>query len=103
KDNPVLDGRLSLPTRRSSDLEAIDYLEKYLERGEKDVEHFPVGNVGTFNRQTDLAWDAHDNIFVADGYNNSRVVKLGKDGSWIKDRKSTRLNSSHEWISYAVF
>src|SRR5215475_5397733 len=64
--------------------EAIDYLEKYVERGEKDTEHFPVGNQGTFNRQTDVAWDAQDNIFVADGYNNSRVVKLGKDGSWIK-------------------
>src|SRR6266536_2192452 len=23
--------------------------------------------------------------------------------SWAADRKSTRLNSSHEWISYAVF
>src|SRR5207247_10910220 len=22
---------------------------------------------------------------------------------WIRDRKSTRLNSSHEWSSYAVF
>src|SRR5207247_4483498 len=22
---------------------------------------------------------------------------------WLEDRKSTRLNSSHEWISYAVF
>ena len=64
--------------------EAIDYLEKYLERGEKDTERFPSGSVGTFNRQTDLAWDAQDNIFVADGYNNSRVVKLGKDGTWIK-------------------
>jgi hypothetical protein len=64
--------------------EAIDYLEKYLERGEKDTERVPPAGVGTFNRQTDLAWDAQDNIFVADGYNNSRVVKLGKDGSWIK-------------------
>ena len=64
--------------------EAIDYLEKYLERGEKDAERVPPAGVGTFNRQTDLAWDAQDNIFVADGYNNSRVVKLGKDGSWIK-------------------
>src|SRR5215470_15578251 len=61
--------------------EAIDYLEKYVERGEKDTEHYPVGNVGTFNRQTDLAWDAQDNIFVADGYNNSRVVKISKDGT----------------------
>src|SRR5438105_12692832 len=24
-------------------------------------------------------------------------------GNWDGDRKSTRLNSSHEWISYAVF
>jgi len=64
--------------------EAIDYLEKYLERGEEDTERVPPAGVGTFNRQTDLAWDAQDNIFVADGYNNSRVVKLGKDGSWIK-------------------
>src|SRR5207247_2956090 len=24
-------------------------------------------------------------------------------GCLVKDRKSTRLNSSHEWISYAVF
>src|SRR4029450_7196086 len=64
--------------------EAIDYLEKYLERGEKDTERVPSAGVGTFNRETDLAWDAQDNIFVADGYNNSRVVKLGKDGSWIK-------------------
>src|SRR5207247_9193899 len=26
-----------------------------------------------------------------------------RDRSWSSDRKSTRLNSSHEWISYAVF
>jgi len=64
--------------------EAIDYLEKFVERGEKDAERFPSGGVGTFNRETDVAWDAQDNIFVADGYNNSRVVKLGKDGTWIK-------------------
>src|SRR5438552_4281178 len=43
--------------------DAIDYLEKFVERGEKDTERFPSGNVGTFNRETDLAWDAQDNIF----------------------------------------
>jgi 6-bladed beta-propeller protein len=64
--------------------EAIDYLEKYVERGEKDTERFPTGGPGTFNRQTDVAWDAQDNIFVADGYNNSRVVKIAKDGTWVK-------------------
>ena len=64
--------------------EAIDFLEKFVERGEKDTERFPVGAMGTFNRQTDVAWDAQDNIFVADGYNNSRVVKISKDGTWVK-------------------
>src|SRR5438105_15559258 len=30
-------------------------------------------------------------------------VNHGLDRGVIRDRKSTRLNSSHEWISYAVF
>jgi hypothetical protein len=64
--------------------EAIDFLERFVERGEKDTERYPVGAMGTFNRQADVAWDAQDNIFVADGYNNSRVVKIAKDGTWVK-------------------
>jgi len=64
--------------------EAIDFLERYLERGERNEARIPAAGVGTFNRPTDVAWDSQDNIFVADGYNNSRVAKLGRDGSWIK-------------------
>ncbi len=66
--------------------EAIDYLERFTERGEKqpEAERYPVGAMGTFNRPTDVTWDPQDNIFVSDGYNNSRVVKIGKDGKWIK-------------------
>jgi hypothetical protein len=37
-----------------------------------------------FGRPTDVAWDAAGNIFVADGYTNSRVVKYDKDGRFIK-------------------
>jgi len=36
-----------------------------------------------FNRPTDVAWDAAGDIFVSDGYGNSRVVKYDKNGRFI--------------------
>src|SRR5207247_5080493 len=36
-------------------------------------------------------------------FQNSIKDKLKKSIRNLLDRKSTRLNSSHEWISYAVF
>jgi len=37
-----------------------------------------------FDRPTDVTWDAAGDIFVSDGYGNSRVVKYDKDGNWVK-------------------
>ncbi len=37
-----------------------------------------------FNRPTDVGWDAAGNIFVTDGYGNSRVVKFDKNGRFLK-------------------
>ena len=39
---------------------------------------------GSFNRPTDVTWDAAGDVFIADGYNNSRVVKVDKNGRWVK-------------------
>jgi len=37
-----------------------------------------------FDKPADVAFDAAGNIYVADGYGNSRVVKFDKDGNFIK-------------------
>ena len=44
----------------------------------------PPARDNAFNRPTDIAWDAAGNSFISDGYNNSRVVKVNKDGDWVK-------------------
>jgi hypothetical protein len=43
----------------------------------------------SFNRPTDVAWDSQGNIYVADGYGNSRVAKYDSNGKWIKNWGST--------------
>jgi DNA-binding beta-propeller fold protein YncE len=39
---------------------------------------------GLFRQVTDVAWDAAGNTFISDGYINSRVAKVDKDGNWLK-------------------
>jgi hypothetical protein len=62
--------------------EAIDYLEEFTEQGHKE-EQTPPARPGVFNRPTDVTWDTQGNIFVSDGYNNSRLAKMSKDGTWV--------------------
>jgi hypothetical protein len=39
---------------------------------------------GMFRQVTDVAWDPAGNAFISDGYVNSRVAKVDKDGNWLK-------------------
>jgi hypothetical protein len=39
---------------------------------------------GMFRQVTDVAWDKAGNTYISDGYINSRVAKVDKDGSWLK-------------------
>ena len=44
----------------------------------------PPAQPYVFNRPTDVAWDAAGNIYISDGYGNSRVAKFTKEGDWVK-------------------
>ena len=38
---------------------------------------------GMFRQVTDMAWDQAGNTYISDGYINSRVAKVDKNGNWI--------------------
>src|SRR3954470_16054359 len=55
---------------------------------------------GQFRQPTDVAWDTQGNVFISDGYINSRVAKFTKDGDWVKSwgergTKDGELNTPH--------
>jgi len=39
---------------------------------------------GLFRQVTDVAWDTSGNTYISDGYVNSRIAKVDKDGTWLK-------------------
>ena len=59
-----------------------------------------------FNRPTDITWDPAGNIYVSDGYFNSRVAKYDKNGRFIKSvgtrgAEPGQLNTPHSITSDA--
>ena len=59
-----------------------------------------------FARPTDITWDAAGNIFISDGYTNSRVAKYDKNGRFIKEvgtrgNQPGQLNTPHSITSDA--
>ena len=39
---------------------------------------------GRFRQPTDVTWGPDGTIYISDGYVNSRVAKISKDGEWLK-------------------
>src|SRR5207247_10851232 len=89
---------LAFPTRRSSDLG-----------------HFRTSGrrrVASELCRCESRKDRHGNGFRPNCCSGGRETSMSRNGPessisvnfrCVLDRKSTRLNSSHEWISYAVF
>ncbi|HLW77448.1 MAG TPA: peptidyl-alpha-hydroxyglycine alpha-amidating lyase family protein, partial [Bryobacteraceae bacterium] len=55
---------------------------------------------GQFRQPTDVTWDPQGDIFISDGYINSRVAKFDKNGRWVKSfgtpgREDGQLNTPH--------
>src|SRR5207302_10515012 len=91
---------LSFPTRRSSDLLCISRVWS-LEFGVWSLELFPLHSQQHSRNLFDL-----DGFAQAKGkaFGDGRRINIGAKHAVPKtDRKSTRLNSSHVKISYAVF
>jgi NHL repeat len=59
---------------------------------------------GFFRQVTDVAWDAAGYAYISDGYINSRVAKVDKDGNWLKSwgERGTGPGQFHTPHSIAV-
>jgi DNA-binding beta-propeller fold protein YncE len=61
---------------------------------------------GKFRQPTDVAFDPQGDIFISDGYINSRIAKADKNGNWVKswgDRGSEpgQFNNPHNMAADA--
>ena len=57
---------------------------------------------GQFRQPTDVAWDADGNIYISDGYINSRIAKFTKDGDWVDVNWRARTHEARR-AEYAAF
>jgi len=55
----------------------------------------PVHVDGQFRQPTDIAWDSDDNIYISDGYTNSRIAKFDKHGNWVTSWGSRGSGGAH--------
>src|SRR5207248_9978977 len=93
----------SFPTRRSSDLIIPFTLPIGKEkdfRGVVDVVHMKAYELGADGQAKEIEIPSEGREYV--DKTRERLVELVAESDDAQDRKSTRLNSSHRTISYAV-
>ena len=66
----------------------------------------PKHEDGRFRQPTDVTWDAAGNSYFSDGYVNSRIAKVDKNGRWVKTwgergEKPGEFNTPHTIASDA--
>ena len=57
---------------------------------------------GMFRQPTDVTWDSAGNIYITDGYVNSRVAKYDKNGEWVKSWGSKGTGPGQFRIPHAI-
>ncbi len=78
KFNPK--GRVDMVFGRKAEA-ADEDSHPYLRQGKPKPTDFENGR---FRQPTDVTWDAQGNAYFSDGYWNSRVGKVDKNGDWVK-------------------
>jgi streptogramin lyase len=73
-------GRVTMVFGRKK--EASDKAEPWERPGPTDPRLPQVD--GQFRQPTDVTWDSQGNIFISDGYVNSRIAKYDANGDWVK-------------------
>ena len=84
------DGRLLMVLGKRPD--AIDQLNRLPGTAPYSGANRPY----SFHRPTDITWDPQGDIFVSDGYTDSRIVKYDKEGRFIKSM-GTRGNGVNQF------
>ena len=72
------EGRVTMVFGRRK--ESADSESKPWEHADPPLAHID----GLFRQPTDVAWDTEGNIYISDGYINSRIAKYDRNGDWLK-------------------
>jgi sugar lactone lactonase YvrE len=75
--------------------EGPDDPAEFYYRGGRGAGAPPVHIDGQFRQPTDIAWDSDDNIYISDGYTNSRIAKFDKQGNWVMSWGSRGTGGTH--------